>query len=94
MFLRQQNRSTMDVMNCSKIGCDEILCETYIPDLGYICYGCMKDFKQSVSHIHIKSKEEMLPRFSLFMDLHKRRDREDDVLPMMSVYEFFEEYIM
>jgi hypothetical protein len=36
----------MGVMSCVRNGCDNIMCDTYIDNIGYVCYDCQKEFKK------------------------------------------------
>lgn len=36
----------MGVMSCSRKKCENIMCQTYIDDVGYICYECTVEFKE------------------------------------------------
>ena len=36
----------MGVMSCSRNNCDNIMCDTHIYDVGYICWECQKEFKE------------------------------------------------
>lgn len=36
----------MSVLSCSRIGCDSIMCDTYVDGIGYICPGCQEEFKE------------------------------------------------
>lgn len=35
----------MGVMNCSRKNCENIMCNTYISDIGYVCNNCQQEFK-------------------------------------------------
>ena len=35
----------MGVMGCSRYRCTNIMCHTYIYDIGYICHECKEEFK-------------------------------------------------
>jgi hypothetical protein len=35
----------MGVMNCSRKDCDNIMCDTYIQSVGYVCSNCQSEFK-------------------------------------------------
>lgn len=35
----------MSVLSCARRGCENIMCETYVPDVGYVCRECQKEFK-------------------------------------------------
>lgn len=32
-------------MQCSRKGCENIMCDICIPCIGYICYGCKNEFR-------------------------------------------------
>lgn len=32
-------------MNCSRKDCDNIMCDTYIQSVGYVCSNCQSEFK-------------------------------------------------
>lgn len=36
----------MGIMACQKNNCRNILCDTYIDDIGHICNDCKEDFKK------------------------------------------------
>jgi hypothetical protein len=35
----------MGVMSCHRKGCNNIMCDTYIPQIGYVCRECQEEFK-------------------------------------------------
>ena len=35
----------MGVMSCSRTDCDNIMCDTYVEDIGYICSDCKSEFR-------------------------------------------------
>lgn len=81
----------MGVMSCSREGCSNIMCDTYVNDIGYICYECQKEFKEYL-FIYDKNpsnenkiKKELKKFMSTEKDSYTRgRD--------MSVDEFFHFY--
>ena len=36
----------MGVMSCSRKSCDNIMCDTYVQSVGYICFDCQSEFKE------------------------------------------------
>jgi hypothetical protein len=40
----------MGVMSCHRKGCNNIMCDTYIPQIGYICRECQEEFKISLQN--------------------------------------------
>ena len=65
----------MGVMNCSIWGCDDIMCHTYIEDIGYICRSCQDKFKSYLENKGIK----ITSRRQLFKELEKFRDGDLDI---------------
>lgn len=39
----------MGVMSCSRRSCDNIMCDTYVNGIGYVCYDCQAEFKHWLS---------------------------------------------
>lgn len=55
-------------MSCYRIGCGNIMCDTYIPEIGYVCYECQKEFKKYLgTNTEIKLKASL----SSFMETRK-----------------------
>lgn len=63
----------MGVMSCSKIGCDSILCDTYVESVGYICCYCQEEFKNYVEEnkLNITNKTQITQALSKFMGIEK-----------------------
>jgi hypothetical protein len=36
----------MGVMSCSRKNCDNIMCDTYVQSIGYVCSDCKSEFKE------------------------------------------------
>ena len=57
----------MGVMSCNREGCNNIMCDTYIEGIGYICFDCQAEFKQSLPNtimlVDIRIIELLLKRF-------------------------------
>lgn len=45
----------MGVLPCSRKGCSSIMCDTYVPDVGYICNECQEEFKNFINSIEENS---------------------------------------
>lgn len=41
----------MGVKACSRKECDNIMCDIYIPEIGYICHECKNEFKDYLKTI-------------------------------------------
>ena len=76
-------------MSCSKRDCENIMCDTYVDGVGYVCWECKDMFKQwmSTSETHPgRIKQE----FEAFMNEHKSDFSFYDA--SFLVDEFFEQY--
>lgn len=40
----------MSVLSCVRNYCESIMCDTYIPGIGYVCFKCQKEFKVFLSN--------------------------------------------
>lgn len=38
----------MGVLSCSRDGCSNIMCDTYVDGIGYICTECQEEFKEYI----------------------------------------------
>lgn len=38
----------MGVLACSRKGCENIMCDTYVPEVGYVCKSCQQEFKNYI----------------------------------------------
>lgn len=62
----------MGVMECSRNGCDHILCECYSHTYGYLCYDCLCELKQFVKTSLISLPHATIPELiEKFMDMEK-----------------------
>lgn len=48
----------MGVKSCSRTNCDEIMCYTYVPTIGYLCFDCQEEFKEYLEGVHANPKTE------------------------------------
>lgn len=81
----------MGVMSCSRKGCPNIMCDTHIDHIGYVCYDCQKEFQLFLDEKNINPKNENDIRTELeaFMETTPRKNYGDDEL---SVDEFFRKH--
>lgn len=63
----------MGVMSCSRKNCDNIMCDTYIYDIGYICWECQKEFKEYVEYnkIEVETEGQIKRELKKFMETEK-----------------------
>lgn len=81
----------MGLMNCSRKDCEQILCKTYISDVGYVCNSCQSEFKEYLSNegLNPKNEGEIKTELEKFMSIPKARFEEGQ---KMSVDDFFDKY--
>lgn len=62
----------MGVMSCSRDGCESIMCDTYINDVGYVCVGCQVEFKEYLEeNILCDNESQIKESLSVFMRTRK-----------------------
>jgi len=82
----------MGVMTCSRRGCESIMCQTYIYQIGYICYDCQEQFKEYVQSekLDVTTEGQILFYLEKFMktdkDNYAKQNNE------ISIDEFFSNY--
>ena len=40
----------MGVMECSRNDCGSVLCDTYVSEVGFMCYECKSEFKKYMAN--------------------------------------------
>jgi len=80
----------MGVKGCFRTGCDNIMCDVYISDIGYICWECEREFKNYLEekNIEVTTEYEIKRELKKFMDI--RKGEHDTEKKTMSVEEFFD----
>lgn len=81
----------MGVRSCFRPKCENILCDTYIDSVGYICYECENEFKEFIE----KMGDKPNTKYSILRELKKFMDTEKDTYTEgkeMDVNEFFQTY--
>ncbi len=60
-------------MSCHRKGCDEIMCNTYIQSLGYICGYCQTEFKNYLATHNLTPETEgqINKELKIFMETEK-----------------------
>ena len=59
----------MGVLACDRRGCDNIMCDTYIPTVGYICNECKEEFIGTTEHT--MTDAGIMYALTVFMDQYK-----------------------
>jgi hypothetical protein len=78
----------MGVLACSRIDCTEIMCDTYINDIGYICNYCKDEFKHYFDSNGVVAATEgnIIEELRKFMSIRKTSNDYDNKI---TVDEFF-----
>lgn len=81
----------MGVLTCGRKGCDEIMCQTYVDDIGYICDECQSEFNATIGNDddNVFSQGEIVRELTKFMVIRKDIYLKDE---KMSVVDFFDKY--
>lgn len=81
----------MGVMSCHRIGCESIMCDTYVNSVGYICNECQREFKDYVESEGLDASTEGKIERTLkgFMNTDKDSFTEGKEI---SIEEFFEKH--
>jgi len=62
----------MSVMACNREGCDNIMCDRYAHDIGYICNECYQELLVAKTHWPFSvPKDEVKQRIIEFMNTNK-----------------------
>jgi len=63
----------MSVLSCSREDCDNIMCDTYVQSVGYICYECKSEFKNYLQQkgLNPKTEGQIRRELAIFMDTPK-----------------------
>lgn len=56
----------MGVMSCSRKDCENIMCHTYVNDIGYICSDCQREFEEIMGDQQL-SGTKMAEELEIFM---------------------------
>lgn len=61
----------MGVMSCSRKECENIMCDLYIPIIGYICHECKGEFMDQVDTEESLTEAEIVKKLQIFMETQK-----------------------
>lgn len=84
----------MGVLSCSRSNCENIMCDTYIPTMGYICNECKEEFEGLMGTNSHYSKEVIESKLEMFLETEKEEyvDLSNNNSDEISVYDYFEIY--
>lgn len=76
---------------CSRTACDQIMCDTYVNGIGYVCNDCQNEFKEYLDKEGIKAttEGEIHRALKVFMETRKEVHTQGK---KMDVNEFFKLY--
>lgn len=77
----------MGVMQCHRKGCENIMCDTYINSVGYICSDCKYEF--SVLFPQKYSEDKLLRKLLKFMYREKKINHHKEYEGDIDAQEFF-----
>ena len=62
----------MSVLACSRKNCNNIMCDTYVDSVGYVCFDCQEQFKQYANKRNISlNTEDIIIALREFMNTEK-----------------------
>lgn len=81
----------MGVMSCSRKSCENIMCDTYVNSVGYVCYDCQREFEDYLksNQLNPETEGQIEKELKTFMDTEKDFYREGNE---MSVGQFFKQH--
>lgn len=81
----------MGVMSCYRKNCDNIMCDTYVLGIGYVCNDCKNQFKTYLERkgLNPKTMSEIHEELEVFMKIPKTEedDREATIDQFFNHYE-------
>lgn len=92
LSLKKKQLKKMSLLNCIRKNCDEIMCRTYIPNIGYICRECKNEFKFYISNKGTKiiSEQQIRDELESFMTTYKHTFNAE--IHEIDIEAFFEEH--
>ena len=81
----------MGVKSCRRYCCENIMCDTYIPRIGYICFECQREFKKYLESksIVLNTESDILDHLIIFMQIEKNNYNYESKI---SIDKFFNEH--
>lgn len=79
----------MGVMTCHRHECENIMCDTYVDGVGYVCRECKEEFKDFMGKDFPATEGSMKMQLKTFMDTPKGLFKKGKTI---DVDEFFQKY--
>ena len=78
----------MGVMYCSRKNCDNIMCDTHVVGVGYICGSCQSEFKEYIekNNLNVSTEEQITKQLKIFLNISKNTYYYN---PNIDINEFF-----
>lgn len=78
----------MSVKTCHRKGCENIMCDTYVSEVGYVCNECQSEFrtKMAVESVHPETEGEIVKQLKLFISTEKEPEGSNEKI---TISEFF-----
>ncbi len=63
----------MSVLSCCRYNCENVMCDTCVPGIGYVCYGCQSEFKKYLidKNINPITEDEIYSALKEFVETEK-----------------------
>lgn len=74
----------MGVMGCYRENCENIMCDTYIAGVGYVCYECKDEFREVMGEGSLEERQ-IDNELKKFMNTPKGRCSKE----LMSIDDYF-----
>ena len=60
-------------MSCHRSGCSNIMCNTHVAGIGYVCYDCQNEFRDFLegNGIVVETEGEIERALKIFMETEK-----------------------
>ena len=66
----------MGANNCVRRGCENSMCDTHIPNVGYLCNSCVEEYKVRVENENISTSSTELFKYEIVDSIQKFVDTE------------------
>jgi actin-related protein len=78
----------MGVMSCKRRYCTNVMCDTHIETIGYVCFDCQKEFEKWLekNEANPKTQQEIVAYLDKFMNTDKNEFDDEN---QISISEFF-----
>lgn len=83
----------MGIMSCIKSGCDNIMCDCYVPSVGYICILCQSEFYRHIqeNNIILTTEEGLVSELKQFVQ-NKKPVNPHPIPKTIDIEAFFEKH--